>query len=107
MSEMEVQKAAADSGLLLWIAGAAVTAWNGLLTFVLAGQRTQIADLNKDLKAISSEREDHCVPRPECERTHEALNTRIDRLEDELKSEIKTGVTGIHKRLDKFCGGEK
>lgn len=103
MSEMEVQKAASDPGLLLWIAGAAVAAWNGLLAFVLVGQRAEIKDLNKDLKAVSSDREDHCVPRPECERTHGDLNARFDRFE----AEIKTGITGIHKRLDKMCGGEK
>lgn len=95
---MEVQKAAADPGLLLWIAGAAVAAWNGLLTFILFSNRADIKDVGKD-------REDHCVPRPECERTHTALNTRMDRLEDELKTEIRTGMTGIHKRLDKMCGG--
>lgn len=96
MSEIEVQKAAADSGLLMWIAGAAVAAWNGLLTLFLVGLRSDNRDLRAEMKAVSTDREAHCVPRPECVRTHETLNTRFDRFEDEVKG----GIKGIHERLD-------
>lgn len=103
---MQVQETA-DSNIWMWIAGAAVTAWNGLLSFILLGHRGDIKDLHKGIKATGKEREDHCIPRAECERTHAALNVRVDRLEDELKAEIKEGTKSIHKRLDKIYGSEK
>lgn len=96
----EVQKVASDPGVWMWLAGAGFAAWNGLLTFIFASHAKKIDDLAKEVKTIAADREDHCIPRPECERTHHALNERLDRIE----AEFKAGVVGIHTRLDKIIG---
>lgn len=82
-----------NTGLLVQVVGWFFVAWNGLLTLILGHQMKKVGE-------ISKEREDHCIPRNECERTHKALNERIDRFENEMK----TGITGVHQRLDKILG---
>lgn len=67
--------------------------WNGLLTLFLGHGMSK-------LNALSKEREDHCIPRKECERTHDAVNERLDRFEKDTKD----GIAGIHQRLDKIIG---
>lgn len=87
-----------NSTILLWLAGAFLTAWNGLLSLILGQQFLQIGDLKKEIKAVSTEREDHCIPRLECDKTHKTLNDRFDTLEHD----VKDGIKGIHARLDKI-----
>lgn len=78
-------------------------AWNGLLTFILGQQWIENRGLRKELKAISVEREEHCIPRPECERTHKSLDERLSQFE----GEVKDGIKGIHARLDKVLLAKK
>lgn len=78
--------------LVMWIGGAAVAAWNGLLTLFLVSLSAQTKETREDIKAVSVEREDHCIPRLECERTHQSLDKNID--------EIKVTLIAINKRLD-------
>jgi len=72
--------------------------WSGLLTLILGHQYVEMRRLQDALKAASLEREDHCIPRTECVRTHEALEKRFESLE----TEVKIGITGVHTRLDKL-----
>lgn len=89
----------------MWLAGAFFTAWNGLLTLILGYHYSQISkfqtDASKTAKELSQEREEHCIPRNECERTHHAVDVRLKSIEE--------GVIGVHKRLDdliKLGGGK-
>lgn len=90
-----------DNNISLWLAGAFFAAWNGIHTLILKHQFSQHEALQKEVKEVSSEREAHCIPRNECERTHKAVDTTMS----ELKKEIKDGFHAIHARLDKVIGG--
>lgn len=80
-----------------------MTMWSGLLTLILGHHYVELRRVQEAQKAASVEREDHCIPRQECQRTHDALDKRFDSLE----AEFKTGVAGIHARLDKLYGSKK
>lgn len=80
--------------LVMWIGGAAVAAWNGLLTLFLVSLSSQAKETRESIKTVSVEREDHCIPRMECERTHAGVEKEL--------SEIRKGIDGVNLRLDKI-----
>lgn len=75
-----------DPNIWLWIAGVAVAAASGLNMFVLKSHAALLGNLSEQVKEVSAEREDHCINRHECERTHEALNERLDAMAVDIKS---------------------
>lgn len=80
--------------VLMWIGGAAVAAWNSLLTLFLVSLSNQAKETRENIKEVSIEREDHCIPRMECERTHAGVEKEL--------SEIRKGIDGVNLRLDKI-----
>ena len=84
-----------DSSVWIWLAGLGFALWSGLNSFIIKQQAAGLQDTNKRVNEISAEREDHCIPRNECQRTHQSLDKNID--------EIKVTLIAINKRLDDMC----
>lgn len=85
-----------DSNVWVWLAGLGFALWSGLNSFIIRQQADGLKDANKRIDGVSVEREDHCIPRMECQRTHQSLDKNID--------EIKMTLVAINRRLDDLCG---
>lgn len=70
----------------IWAAGTAVASWTVLLTFILGAGWSRMSDMDEKIKGVSREREDKCIPRLECERTHATVDNSLIEIKKMIKS---------------------
>lgn len=100
-----------DSGVWMWIAGGLLGLWSALHSMIigwlyvkgeknakdLSDSQMALAKSIADLAVkVTDDREDKCVPRAECERTHEAGDVRVEGIEGTMKENFKA----VFEKLD-------
>ncbi len=103
-----------DEYFWIWVAGICVAGFSGIATTLLViiyqGLQNQVSEIKKgvknmgeEIKEVSGEREEKCIPRKECERTHAAVNDTLREIKQLLAvgfKEVNSQIKDVHARVD-------